>query len=44
MNTYIEQKYEYISEKEISCFFNENVNFIKNVVSKFIFSKIYWCY
>ncbi|ACS79004.1 RNA polymerase sigma factor [Maridesulfovibrio salexigens] len=39
MNTYIEQKYEYISEKEMSCFFNENINFIKNVVSKFIFSK-----
>ncbi|WP_320172829.1 sigma-70 family RNA polymerase sigma factor [Maridesulfovibrio sp.] len=39
MNTYIEHKYEYISEREISCFFNENINFIKNVVSKFVFSK-----
>ncbi|WP_421900822.1 RNA polymerase sigma factor [Maridesulfovibrio sp.] len=39
MNTYIEKKYEYISEREVSCFFNENINFIKNVVNKFIFSK-----
>ncbi|WP_319779910.1 sigma-70 family RNA polymerase sigma factor [Maridesulfovibrio sp.] len=39
MNTYIDKRYEYISEKEMSCFFYENISFIKNVVNKFIFSK-----
>ncbi|WP_320008102.1 RNA polymerase sigma factor [Maridesulfovibrio sp.] len=39
MNTYIDKKCEYISEKEVNYFFKKNINFIKNVVNKFIFSK-----
>lgn len=39
MNTYIEKEYEYISDRDVNYFFNENVNFIKNVVNKFLFTK-----
>ncbi|NDV21383.1 sigma-70 family RNA polymerase sigma factor [Desulfovibrio sp. JC022] len=39
MNTYIENKYDYISERDVNCFFVTNINYIKNVVNKFLFSK-----
>lgn len=39
MNTYIEKEYEYISDRDVSCFFYDNVNFIKNIVNKFLFTK-----